>query len=193
MSLSVRTKLILLAALSILGIALLTVSSQLEMTSVYTAAAYANDNTVPSLLVLDDAQSAFVAQRVKFWQLLAQTDAAEVATLNREIQEARQTVETALKAYEPLISDDKDRAMLAADRATFATYYTLVDKALAMAGANRKTEARDLIMQNLDTVKAATAVIDAHRQYNKELGVQGTAEGIRVRGTARLIEIAIGV
>jgi len=193
MSLSVKSKLILLASLSILGIALLTVSSQLEMARVYTAASYANDNTVPSMLVLDDAQDAFVWQRIKFWQILAQTDAAVVATLTHEIQENRQKVEKAFKDYEPLLSDDKDRAMLAADRAAFVAYYALTDKALAMAGANRKTDARDLIMQNLDTVKTATATMLAHRQYNKELGVQGTAEGVRISRKARLIEIAIGV
>ena len=76
MSLSVKNKLILIATLAILGIGTLSVSSQIEMSRLYTAAAYANDNTVPSLLVLDEAQNAFVWQRIKFWQILAQTDAA---------------------------------------------------------------------------------------------------------------------
>jgi methyl-accepting chemotaxis protein len=193
MSMSVRVKLVFLAGISILGITLLTVSSQVAMTHLYTAASYANDNTVPSLLVLDDAQSALLSQRVKFWQILAQTDPAEVATLNREIQEYRETVEKAFKDYEPLLSDDEDRAMLAADRATFAAYCTMIDKALAMAGANRTTDARDLLMQGQDIVKAATTAIVAHRQYNKELGAKGTADGIRAKDRARLIEIVIGV
>jgi methyl-accepting chemotaxis protein len=191
MSMSVRTKLVLLAGLSILGITLLTVSSQVEMARVYTGASFANENTVPALLALDDAQYAFATERLKFWQSLAETNPAEVAKLNGEAQETRQRILAAFKRYDPTVVGDKDRDMLAADRATVSAFDVLVDKALALQADNRKNEARDLLLQNQVAVKAANDAIEAHRQYNKELGMNGAAEGIRIESAARLIEIAI--
>src|ERR1017187_8027172 len=127
MSMSVRTKLVLLAGLSILGITLLTVSSQVEMARVYTGASFANENTVPALLALDDAQYAFATERLKFWQSLAETNPAEVAKLNGEAQETRQRILAAFKRYDPTVVGDKDRDMLAADRATVSAFDVLVD------------------------------------------------------------------
>ena len=114
MSLSVRNKLILMAAMALVGIALVSLTSRLEMARVYTAASFANDKAVPAMLALDDAQTAFASQRVKFYQILVLTDAAQAATITRELQEARLKVEAAFKVYEPLAVDDKDRALLAA-------------------------------------------------------------------------------
>jgi methyl-accepting chemotaxis protein len=193
MTLSVKNKLFLIAFLAISGIALLTVSSQVEMTRVYSGASFANDNTVPALVALDKAIGALASQRIGFWQAVAQTDPTELATLNRKIQEARQAASAAFKEYEPTIAADKDGAMLVADRATFASYDALVDKGLVLAGENHKVEARDLMMQNQAIAKSSIDTIEAHRQYNVELGVAGAAEGLRAKNVAQRIEIAAGI
>jgi methyl-accepting chemotaxis protein len=148
MTLSVKNKLFLVAFLAISGILLLTVRSEVEMARVYTGASFANDNTVPALISLEKATQALASQRVALWQSMAQTDPAEIATLNRKIQEARHAASTAFKEYESTIVGNKDGAMLAADRTTFGAFDALVDKALVLAGENRKAEARDLMMQN---------------------------------------------
>jgi hypothetical protein len=53
MTLSVKTKLMLLAAVAIAGIVALAVTSQIETRRVYTSASYARDITVPSIFVLN--------------------------------------------------------------------------------------------------------------------------------------------
>jgi len=124
---------------------------------------------------------------------MAQTDAALAASLNRDIQEARQMASAAFKDYDLTLVTEKDAAMLAADRSTFAAFNGMIDKALALVGENRKTEARDLVMQNQALAKSAIDAIAAHRQYNTELSLAGIAEGLRVKAQAQRIEIAIGV
>jgi methyl-accepting chemotaxis protein len=193
MTLSVRTKLFLVAFLAILGVVIMTVNSQVEMARVYAGASFANDNTVPALLALDVADSALASQRVTLWQAMAQSDTALAATLNRVIQESRQKASDAFKTYEPTLVSDKDRAMLAADRATFAAYDALVDKALILVGENHKAEARDLVMQSQALAKSSIDAIEAHRQYNTELGVAGTAEGVSIKAVAQRIEIIAGI
>ena len=192
MTLSVRNKLIMLAGLSILGIGLLTASSHFEMARIYTAASYANDHTVPALVALDDAQNALAVQRSLSWQILLQTDATEVARLNREMQDARQKIKAAFEVYEPRIVSDKDRGMLADDQSAFSAFDVVLDSALGLARDGQKNEARDLLNENEVLIKGATDAIEAHRQYNKELGAAGAAEGVRVKSAALRIEIAIG-
>jgi methyl-accepting chemotaxis protein len=122
MNVSVLTKLVLLAAAAIVGITALAVTSLIETKRVYTSASFANENTVPALLALDEAQTAFAAQRVNFYQILLLPDAADVASHKSELRAARQKVEAAFKTYEPTLVDDKDRALLAADRAAVVAY-----------------------------------------------------------------------
>jgi methyl-accepting chemotaxis protein len=193
MTLSVKNKLVLLVALAMFGIAALTVSSQIEMRRVYTSASFANDNVVPSLLALDEAVNSLSLERTRFWQSLTQTDGAAIIPLVAEIHDARSKIEAAFKKYDSLVVDDRDRAMLATDRTTFSAYDTLLDKALEMASQNRKTEARDLLMQSQDIVKAAASAIEAHRQYNRDIGDTAAAEGQRLKNIALWIEIAVGV
>jgi methyl-accepting chemotaxis protein len=193
MTLSVKNKLFLIAFLAISGIILLTVTSQVEVVRVYTSASFANDNTVPAFVALDKAINALAAQRVAFWQSIAQTDPAAIATLNRKIQEARQAVNAGFKEYEPTLVSDKDKAMLAADRTTFDAYNALVDKALVLAAENHKADARDLMMSNQAIMQSSMDTIEAHRQYNVELGVASAAEGLGVKRVAQRMEIATGI
>jgi methyl-accepting chemotaxis protein len=193
MNLSVRTKLVLLAAVAMFAIAVLAITSEVETGRVYTAASYANDNTVPSLLVLDRAATSFATERNRFWQILAQTDAAEIAKLTHDVHDARAAFDAAFKDYEKLVADEKDRALLADDRATFQAYDTIMDQAMELASRSKKVEGRDLMMHNNGTVRAALGAVEAHRQYNKDLGAAGAVEGRRIHEMASRIEITLGV
>ena len=193
MKLSVSGKLWFLAGFSLLGIAILTIVSRLEMARVYVSASYANDNTVPSLLVLDTAISAVEEQRVHFWQRLMQTDPTRAAELERRLQQDRQATYAALKQYEPLVSDDRDRSLLMADRTALQALDELFDKALTLATAGKTTDARDLVMANRPTVESATNSFAAHREYNQKLGLRGAVDGKQVERTALLIELCGGV
>jgi methyl-accepting chemotaxis protein len=193
MNLSVRTRLVLLAAVAIVGIGSLAITSQIETGRVYTAASYANDNTVPSLIVLDKASAALAVERTDFWKTLAQTDPSEMAKTAHGVRDARSHAEAAFKDYEKLVSDDKDRAMLAGDRIAFQAYDTVVDQALDLASRNKRVEGRDLMLQNQGVVQTAIGTIEQHRQYNKDLGDEGAAEGKRIHAMASRIEMTVAI
>ena len=193
MKLSVSGKLWFLAGISLAGIAVLVTLSRVQMVRVYTSASYANDNTVPSLLVLRDAADNFDEQRVRFWQRLIETDPARSAQLERDLQRARRAIYDALQAYEPLLSDDKDRGLLAADRAALHAVDELFDRALTLAQADKRNDARDLVMQNRAVIDSALAAFTAHHEYNKQLGQKGSLEAQQIEGTAMLIGLVSGV
>jgi methyl-accepting chemotaxis protein len=183
----------LLVGLAVLGIAVLMVIAQVETGRVYTSASYAKDHTVPAINLLDGVTNLVESQRANFWQSLAQTEAAQVATFVGGIQDARPNIEAAFGQYETLLRDEKDRGLLADDRAVIKSYGDLIDKALAMASQNRKTEARDLMMQGQDVFDATIDTIEAHRRYNKDLGDEAGSQGLRLKTIAFRVEVAVGV
>jgi len=193
MTLSVQTKLMLLAALAIAGIVALAVTSQIETRRVYTAASYAKDNTVPSIFVLNELTTLTELQRAKTWQILGQTDAAKMSKLADEIHEARANINATFEAYDELLADPKNLSLLSADRAAFRAYDTLIDKVLALAIQHRMAEARDLLTQNEDVFDASIDAVEAHRRYNKDLGDAAAAKGQVIKNHASRIEVAVGV
>lgn len=194
MKLSVSNKLWLLAGISLLGIGAMAVISRMEMARVYTSASYANDNTVPELLVLHEAADHLSQQRTVFWQRLMQSDPSLSAELERRLQSERQATYAALQHLEPLLSDDRDRSLLDADRIALHALDELFDKGQSLAQAGKANEARDFVMaSNQSTVRAVFAAFAAHREYNKQLGQNGATTGQQVERTALRIELAGGL
>ncbi|MDB6085115.1 MAG: methyl-accepting chemotaxis protein [Gammaproteobacteria bacterium] len=191
--LSVKKKLVLLVAATVVGIAALMIISRVESGRVYTSASYARDHTVPAINLLDGVTNLVESERANFWQSLVQTDAAQTATFIGEIHDARPNIDAAFGQYESLGGDEKDRALLADDRAASKAYDDLIDKALEMAGQNRKTEARDLVMRGQDIFDATIDTVEAHRRYNKDLGDAAATEGLRLKALAFRVEVAVGV
>jgi signal transduction histidine kinase/CheY-like chemotaxis protein len=193
MTLSVKTRLMLLAALAIVGIAALAITSHIETQRVYHAASYSKDNTVPSIFVLNELTTLTELERAKIWQILAQMDPAKKADLAEEILEARQNREATFKAYDALLLDAKNRALMSADRAAFKTYDAIIDKALSLALANDLLAARELVTQNENAFDDCVAAVEEHRRYNKDLGEEAAAEGLAIKENAYRIELAVGL
>lgn len=193
MTFSVSNKLSLLAGVSLLGVALLGVVSHDGMTRVYTSASYANDNTVPSLLVLGRATDNLAARRVHFWQRLVQTDPAQAAETEHALEQDRRELASALQDYEPLISDDQDRNLLSADRASLQAMDELMSKALTLTQANQRNEGRDLAVTNQAVIQATVAAFAAHRQYNMQLGQQGALAGQKIKKMALVVDLIGGL
>ncbi|MGC1523544.1 MAG: MCP four helix bundle domain-containing protein, partial [Steroidobacteraceae bacterium] len=191
MTLSVRQKLMLLVALAVVGIAVVMLISQVEMKRLYTSASYAKDHTVPAINLLDGVTSLVESERANFWQSLAQTDATQVAAFLGDIHDARPNIAAAFTQYETLLSDDKDRALLADDRSASKAYDDLIDKALALASQNRKNEARDLVMQGQSIFDTTIDTVEAHRRYNKDLADTAATHGLRLKAIAFRVEIAV--
>jgi hypothetical protein len=107
---TIARKMLLLVVVVMVGIVVLAGLGQFQMGRVFTAANYANINTVPSLLELSKAANAQDIIRVTIWQHLAQTEAGEMAKLEQKIEEQSKIVAESLKKYEKEdITDDKDR------------------------------------------------------------------------------------
>ncbi|WFR76968.1 methyl-accepting chemotaxis protein [Janthinobacterium rivuli] len=178
----------------ILGLAALAGFGIYQMDRVYTAASYATVNTVPSLLTLNQAFVPFAQMRTAVWQHMASKDAAGRVKLEAGITEARAAVGKALDQYEKEdITDEQDRALLAAERAVLLRYDTLRDKVLALSKAGEPGAARDLLMASQPIIKELVDALAAHHRYNETLAARGAADGAAAAASARWIAIGLAL
>ena len=178
----------------VLGLAALAGFSIYEMDRVYTAASYATVNTIPSLLTLNQAFVPFTQMRTAVWQHMTSKDATVRDKLEAGIKEARAAVNQALDKYEKEdISDEQDRALLAADRAVLLRYDAVRDKVLALSKAGEPDAARDLLMQNQPIVKELVDAFAAHHHYNESLAAKGAADGAVTVASARWISSGLAL
>jgi methyl-accepting chemotaxis protein len=164
---------------AVVGLATLSVVEIYQIDQVYGSANYANVNTIPSLMALDEASGALARQSVLVWQLLALKDNAKRAAIGSEINAASVALFAALDKYEKeYISDDKDRALLEVERSTFADYGKLRDNVAILAASGKEDEARDMLLANQSIINKMAAAFAEHRHYNVELGKHGAEQAI---------------
>lgn len=190
---TVTKKMIFLVLSAAFGIILLAILGLTQMNRVYQSANYGNINTVPSVLTLDQAFSPMAAMRTQLWQHIAASDDKIMATIEERIIANRKKIDEALKAYEGLISDDKDKSLLAADRAALNDFDQLKEKVYVLSRANKMAEARDLVMTNQALMARLWDSFEDHRQYNAELGKKASDDAAATEASARWIAITTGL
>jgi methyl-accepting chemotaxis protein len=176
-----------------LGIVLLAAMGLTQMSRVFETTNYANINVVPSIQTLDKAFAPMAASRTQMWQHITASDSAVMKTLEDRIAENRKLVDDSLKEYEGLLSDDKDKALLAADRAALVAFDQLRERVYVLSRVNKMEEARDLVMANQAVMARLWDAFEDHRQYNADLGKKASEEAVQVLGSARWIAVGISV
>ena len=190
---SVVKKMILLVLAALVGIVALTAMGRYQLVRVYDAASYGTVNSIPSFVALDDAFEHLGLYRTRIWEHIAQTDTGKMAPIDQQIAEHRRKIDDALKKYETLLSDDKDKALLAADRASLADYDRVVDQVLTLSRANRHAEARDLMMANAGLADKNWDAFRAHRTYNEHLAKNGATTAVAIQGSAETMSLVFSI
>ena len=175
---SIAQRLYLLIGTIAAGLAVLGSLGIVQMGRIYEAANYANINTVPSLVVLDDAYVSLSRMRVGVWKHIALTDPAALAAEDLELARYDAEVRQALARYEREdITDQRDRDLLGEDLAALGAYENGRLQVLALSSAGKKDEARELQLTQQAVIRKVDNAIAAHRAYNAELGNKAAAQG----------------
>jgi methyl-accepting chemotaxis protein len=160
---------------TLLGLLGLAVFSQWQMNKIYLTTNFSNENAIPAIVALDKAYSAFTALRITVYQHIQTSDNSKKLEFDQRISAARARIDEALKDYEPMIIDERDRQLLAADRAAMTDYDGFIGKILAYSRAHQDQEAFDTAISGGSIPAKVNDTIEAHRQYNVELGKKSTA------------------
>jgi methyl-accepting chemotaxis protein len=129
--------------------------------------------------------------RVTLWRDVGERDAAKAAVLEESFAQSRQHLEASLKDYEPLISDEKDKGLLRADRDDLAAFYALGEQVLALARAGKRSDACDLLSDRRALSSKLVQDFATHRQYNKDLGKQGSSDAADIKSRSTMVGVAL--
>ena len=177
---TVAKRLYLLICAAALGLITVTGVSFYSLDNVFNTTNFANVNTVPSLINIQDAYTRLEEMRIKIWASMT-ADASQVADIEAKILSEKAKMLDILKKYEAEnIADDKDRALLNADLEAMKGYEKLMERLLPLIRANKSTAAYELCMQPdsqaiLGRLKSA---IEEHMQYNVEMGKKAAEEAV---------------
>lgn len=189
---TIANRLALLIASAVLGLLLVAGLGAYQLEKVYSAASVNTVNGMPSLLSLGDAQGTLSYIRLLVWRHITQPDPAKKTEIEGQLEANHAKLVEALNRYEKSnLSDDKDRALLAADRAALSEYDALREKLVALSRANRFEEARDQQIANAAIAEKVYAALEAHRQYNNELGHHADKAAQSTKSTA--LALAFGI
>lgn len=190
---SMAKRLILLLIVSIASLVVVSGVNQVQMGKVYEAADYANKNVVPSLLALDRALNEFGRVRVRVYRHVLNTDPKVMAEIEKQVENAVEGVEKALKEYEAFVSNDEDRQRLQEDRKLFAEYLVGMQQTLEFSGRNQNDDALKRLTQNIPLAERVNDSLQAHMRYNEELGKAAAEEAAAARRTAGIAGMVVGV
>ncbi|MDR3417912.1 MAG: methyl-accepting chemotaxis protein [Nevskia sp.] len=191
---TVGKKMLLLVLSGLLGLIGVSGMGQYQIDKVYTAANYANVNSVPSLVLLGEAMKHLTAVRVALYRHTLTTDSEGMAKEEQVAAASRQKLDEDLKRYESdYISDDKDRQLLAAERAALPDYDAMREKALALSKQNRKSEAFAVEAGGFAIAQRLINAIDEHVQYNVDLAQKASQEADSTKRTATVLSLAISI
>jgi methyl-accepting chemotaxis protein len=190
---SVAKRMYLLILSAVMGIVLLAGMSLFEMNKVFTSANFANENSVPSLVVLNDALKSFSQARIRVYRHVLNNDAAKMAEIELRIKEARAGVSDAFKKYEKLIADDKDKQLLANERKLFDEYERGLEPILEHSRALRNEKALDILGKAATLAEQVNTAIEEHVAYNVEIANKAAVDAKSTMSGATFMAIAISL
>jgi methyl-accepting chemotaxis protein len=190
---TVAKRLYLLIASAAIGVILVAGIGIFQAERVFNAANFGNDNTVPALVALDKMNVAVARIRLRiFRHLVFATDAGKAAEIERSIEEAEKDMVGAIKEYEPTIADADDKRRFDNVSGLYKEFTVAQVAVLERSKANKKEEARELLM-GLDAVglKLQAAVAE-YVDFNVGLGKKGAADAKAVQSSSIVQAIGVG-
>jgi len=181
---TLKQRLTLLVSTASIGLIIVAILGLVQMSRVYKAANYANENTVPSILTLDTAFRAMADMRSQAWQHFLVKDISQKDEVEKKVQANDEIISKSLKAYEALVTNDKDKELLANDKKTISDYMVFRSKAFALSRDGKTDEAAAYFFANGAVAKAMWEAFQMHANFNADLGAAAAQEAIRIQRSA---------
>jgi len=176
-----------------IGLLSLSALSYFQMNRVHEASEFINLDSIPSAENLNEAISNFEKLNGLIWQHMATTDNAKMQAIEAEVVTTHQALTDTLKKSESLISDAKDRAMLADDLKKLEKYDEMGGKVLTASLENKKNEARDALLEGVGVIKDMQSTLRNHRSYNFELAELAAEKAATIKNNATFQTLAISL
>ena len=180
--------LIFAAAVGLVGLAGL---GFFQIEKVYNSANFANINTVPALIALDDLRNNTLRMRINLNAHVMNTEPAKWPDIEARIKKYSEGSLKALKVYEGTIADDKDKQLFEQEKAAFTEFDAAIEPILGESRQNHNDKAIALLEKLRAVANKLTDDVDTHFTYNVDLGKKGADEAVAAKSSAIKLSITI--
>lgn len=167
LSMSISKQLYIMIFIAIMGVCGVYFVGASKISTVYEETNYANINSLPSVFILSDAMQNGYRLRLNLWEHITHDDLAEKIKREEAIQKVKESIDSSLKKYETMLSDDKDRAFLTKDREALAKAFEIITNVTKISRENKTVEAAALLNKSRPTLLAFTKSLDEHMHHNE--------------------------
>ncbi len=189
---TVIRNIMLLVFTAMLGVVVLGGTSLYLAGEIKTSASYANVNTVPSLLEIDRAATAFTDLHALQWQRLNDPGKNLVPSYADSVAQDFSVVGKALDRYQAeLTSDEHDASLLKQLRGHLAEFAALQARFDKLIDNGDQASARTLIETSQPLQTTVISAISELREYNLELGRKGQLQATAIEKNARYIILLV--
>jgi len=185
---TIAKRLGILILVAVTGLILGGLSGLRQMGTIGDSLQYAHENSIPSIRKVDGMESSFLRIRVGVLSFLLSSE-EQRPTYETRIAEAKQELESHMRDYEKLISDDKDRQYMETTRALIKDYLPLLENAIVATKAGQPDKAKSGMGQAGAISKKITENIEAHAKYNEALAEAEVKKAEDAYASGRLIAI----
>lgn len=191
---SIFKQLIVLVSVAIIGLIGISVLAIVKLDTVFEETNYGNTNSIPSLVAFDEAVDQIATMRVVAYKYHVETNPAQKQKNEERLFQAQADLEKVFKNYEKMISDDKDKAMLQADREAAKEYVALLSEIMNLSKNNQEEEAKALLLEkHKEIVTKLNETIENHLSYNVELSKKGAEQAVAHKKSADIWMIIISL
>jgi len=191
--LKIRTKLALLPAVALGGIALIVAVLVADLRVVFDSANVGNAQLIPNLQLLATLRYNFTATRINIWQHIAARDPAAMANIEQQMVSKHGLEEQAIAAYLLLAIDAKDRDLALADRVAVADYEIAKQKTLGLSRSGKKAEAAAFLLAEAPALLKMGDHIAEHSAYLTTLSMNASEAAVRTERHAIRTAILLGL
>ena len=188
---TIAQRLAALIATSLVALILLSGLNFVQTKQVFTAANYANENTVPSLQLLNDANTHFLMLRTHVYAHAITNAPAEKVALEKMITADFEAMLSDMKKYEALVSDPEDKRLYEAIKAGIVSYHNGIDVVLAASRNYQQEEALREILIARPAGQQLSALFDQIMSHNEKIGKQEAEVASKVMQRATWINAAM--
>ena len=162
----------MLILVAVLSLTALVGSTLYKLVAIHDNIVETDTNSIPSIVLLGDAQTAFLRARPPLLNHLLESDPDKKKGFEKRFNERVEQAEKALADYDKLVVDAKDRDMLENSKRLLKSYQAASQEILKASQEGRIDEANRLLAANRATIDGLAKALSEHGKYNQELASQ---------------------
>ncbi len=187
---TIAKRLGILILVAMIGLIVVGVFGLRQMGAIDANLKYANENSIPSIRKVANMDSTFLRMRVAVLGFMLSNE-EQRPVYEKRFDSARQELESHLRDYEKLISDDKDKQYLETTRGLVKEYTPLVDAAIAGIKGGQPEKAKAGMGQAGEISKKLSENIEAHVKYNETLAEQEVQKAEDAYSSGKTVSIVV--